>query len=76
MLYAIELSASRVVMVVGNKILIVDDEPSIARSLSFVLNKGGYDVTVAEVGEQAMALVRESTPDIMILDVMMPKING
>ena len=61
---------------VGNKILIVDDEPSIARSLSFVLIKDGYDVTVAEDGEQAMAFVRASKPDIMILDVMMPKKNG
>ena len=60
----------------GNKILIVDDEPNIARSLSFVLNKDGYDVSVAEDGDQAMAIIRDSKPDILILDVMMPNKNG
>lgn len=60
----------------GKKILIVDDEPNIVRSLSFVLNKGGYDVSIAEDGDQAMAMIRGSKPDILILDVMMPKKNG
>ena len=60
----------------GNKILIVDDEPKIARPLSFVLNKNGYDVSIAEDGERAMAMIRGSKPDILILDVMMPKKNG
>jgi len=60
----------------GNKILIVDDEPNIARSLSFVLNKDGYDVSIAEDGDQAMAMIRDSKPDILILDVMMPNKNG
>ena len=60
----------------GNKILIVDDEPNIARSLSFVLKKDGYDVSVAEDGDQAMAMIHGSKPDILILDVMMPKKNG
>ena len=60
----------------GNKILIVDDEPNIVRSLSFVLNKEGYDVSVAEDGDQAMAMIRGSKPNIIFLDVMMPKKNG
>lgn len=59
-----------------NKILIVDDEPSIARSLSFVLDKEGYDVSIAEDGDQAMAMIRGSKPNIIFLDVLMPKKNG
>ena len=60
----------------GNKILVVDDEPNIVRSLTFVLNKGGYDVSFARDGEQAMAMVRDSKPNILILDVMMPNKSG
>ena len=63
-------------MLLGNKILIVDDEPNIVRSLRFVLNKEGYDVSIAQDGDQAMAMIRDSKPDILILDVMMPKKNG
>ena len=63
-------------MLLGNKIMIVDDEPNIVRSLSFVLNKEGYDVSIANDGDQAMAMIRDSKPDILILDVMMPKKNG
>ena len=60
----------------GNKILVVDDEPNIVRSLTFVLNKGGYDVSFARDGEQAMTMIRDSKPNILILDVMMPNKNG
>ncbi|NQW23546.1 MAG: response regulator [SAR202 cluster bacterium] len=59
-----------------NKILIVDDEPNIVRSLSFVLNKEGYDVALAADGDQAMQMIRGSKPNILFLDVMMPKKNG
>ena len=58
------------------KILVVDDEPHIIRSLTFVLKKEGYDVSSATNGEEAMAKVRESKPSLMFLDVMMPKKNG
>ncbi len=58
------------------KILIVDDEPYVIRSLTFVLQKQGYDVSSATNGEEAMAKVRESKPGLMFLDVMMPKKNG
>ena len=60
----------------GNKILVVDDEPNIVRSLTFVLNKGGYDVSFAMDGEQAMTMIRDSKPNILILDVMMPNKSG
>ena len=60
----------------GHKILVVDDQPSVARSLSFVLNKEGYDVSIAENGDQAMAMIHGSKPNINFLDVLMPKRNG
>ena len=58
------------------KLLVVDDEPHILRTLTFVLEKEGYIVTSASDGEEAMAGVRSSKPDLMFLDVMMPKKNG
>ena len=58
------------------KILVVDDEPYILRSLTFVLSRAGYDVCSATNGEEAVAAVRDSKPDLMFLDVMMPKMNG
>ena len=59
-----------------NKILIVDDEPNVVRTLTFVLKKEGYDVATAENGEEALASIRESKPRLLFLDVMMPKKNG
>lgn len=58
------------------KILIVDDEPYVTRSLTFMLKKEGYNVSSAANGEEAMAKVRESKPNLIFLDVMMPKKNG
>ena len=58
------------------KILVVDDEPNVVRTLTFVLKKEGYDVSSAENGEEAIARVKESKPNLMFLDVMMPKKNG
>ena len=58
------------------KILVVDDEPNIVRSLAYILKKEGYDVSTAKDGEQAMDMVRDSKPHFMILDVMMPRKSG
>lgn len=58
------------------KILVVDDEPNIVRSLAYILKKEGYDVSTAKDGEQAMDMVRDSKPHLMILDVMMPRKSG
>lgn len=58
------------------RILVVDDEPHAIRALTFILKKEGYDVYSALNGEEAMARVRESKPDLMFLDVMMPRKNG
>jgi DNA-binding response OmpR family regulator len=58
------------------KILVVDDEPNVVRSLTFVLEKEGYDVASAANGEEAMAKIQEIRPRLVFLDVMMPKKNG
>jgi len=58
------------------KILVVDDEPNVITSLSFVLSKEGYDVSSAANGEDALAKIRQSKPSLVFLDVMMPKKNG
>jgi len=58
------------------KILVVDDEPNVVRTLTFVLKKEGYDVSSAVNGEEALVKARESKPNLMFLDVMMPRKNG
>jgi DNA-binding response OmpR family regulator len=58
------------------KILVVDDEPNVVRSLTFVLEKEGYDVSSAANGEEALAKIQEIRPKLVFLDVMMPKKNG
>ena len=57
-------------------ILVVDDEPFICRSLTFVLRKDNYHVLEARNGEEALVAIREHKPDLVFLDVMMPKLNG
>ena len=58
------------------KILIVDDEPFILKSLTFVLKKEGFWVDSATNGMEAKEKIQEVKPDIVFLDVMMPKMNG
>jgi CheY-like chemotaxis protein len=58
------------------KILIVDDEPFIVRSLSFVLKKMKHKIVSAGNGEEAIQKAKEIRPDLMFLDVMMPKKDG
>jgi len=58
------------------KILIVDDEQDIVESLKFVLEVNGYTCFCAYNGEDGLKLAKEIIPDLIILDVMMPKING
>ena len=58
------------------RILIVDDEPNIAASLEFLLQRGGFDVRVAHNGEEALAQAETFAPHLVLLDVMMPKLNG
>lgn len=57
-------------------ILVADDEPHIARSLNFIFKKEGYRVEMALDGEEAIRAIRENKPDIVFLDLIMPKKNG
>lgn len=60
----------------SKRVLVVDDEPNIRLSLEFLMRKAGYEVTGVEDGEAALAAVKEATPDLMLLDVTLPKLNG
>ena len=60
----------------AKKILIVDDEQDIVETLKFMLEAEGYECFCAYDGETGLSLAKEIIPDLMILDVMMPKING
>lgn len=57
-------------------ILIADDEPDIVETLKFLLESEGYRCLTAFDGEEALKLARDNLPSLIILDVMMPKING
>ncbi len=58
------------------KVLIADDEPNIVASLEFLMRQKGYDVRVAHTGEDALRSVGEFGPDLVLLDVMMPRMSG
>ncbi len=60
----------------AKKILVCDDEPFILKALTFVLRKEGHSVLEAKNGEEGLALIRENRPDVVFLDVMMPKKSG
>ena len=58
------------------KILVVDDEASIVTMLAYNLKKEGYDVVTAEDGEVALEKFESENPDLLLLDIMMPKMDG
>lgn len=58
------------------KILLVDDEPNIIMALEYTLRKNDYEIFIARDGEEAVALAEELVPDLVILDIMMPKVDG
>jgi DNA-binding response OmpR family regulator len=58
------------------KVLIVDDEPNIVVSLQFLMRKGGFETSVARDGEEALLEVERFRPDLVLLDVMMPRKDG
>jgi len=60
----------------NEKILVVDDEPFILRTLTFVLRKEGYDIATAVNGEEAVAQIRALEPSLVFVDAMMPKKDG
>ena len=60
----------------SKRILIADDEPNIVISLEFLMKREGFDVEVAVDGEAALKAVSEQAPDLILLDVMLPKRDG
>lgn len=58
------------------KILIVDDEPNIVMALDYAFQKNNYQVFIARDGQEALDLLQNETPDAIILDIMMPKVDG
>ena len=59
-----------------NRILIVDDEPNIVTSLEYLMKREGFQVEVAGDGEAGLKAARERRPDLVLLDIMLPKMNG
>lgn len=60
----------------ADTILVVDDEPSIVEVVSLYLRREGFDVLTASDGETALAAAREHLPDLIVLDIMLPKRSG
>lgn len=60
----------------AHKILIVDDDPYILMSLEFLMRKNGYDVMIARNGTEALDLLNKQVPALVLLDIMMPDVDG
>ena len=58
------------------KILVVDDDPYILMSLEFLMRKNGFDVMIARNGTETLELLEQNTPDVVLLDIMMPDVDG
>ena len=58
------------------KILIVDDEPNIVRSLEYAFKKKDYNVFIARDGTEALEIAEREVPDVILLDIMMPQLDG
>jgi twitching motility two-component system response regulator PilH len=59
-----------------SKVLVVDDSPTERHFLSEILSKQGYQVIMAESGEEAMEKAKSQRPDLILMDVVMPGLNG
>ena len=59
-----------------HSVLIADDEPNIVISLEFLMRREGYDVRIARDGQEALDQVAQAVPDLILLDVMMPRKTG
>ncbi len=57
-------------------VLVVDDEPNIVLSLEFLLSQAGFEVSTAADGEEALHAIESSPPDLVVLDINMPRVNG
>jgi CheY-like chemotaxis protein len=60
----------------GVKILVVDDDPDMRETLQMILESADYSVVTAEDGEQCLSTMKEAQPDVLILDLLMPRMDG
>lgn len=60
----------------NKRVLVAEDEPNIVESLTFLLERAGFDVSVETDGRQALQAATASPPDVMVLDVMLPEMDG
>ncbi|MAO07680.1 MAG: response regulator [Alteromonas sp.] len=58
------------------KILIVDDEPNIVMTLEYAFKKKDFEVFIARDGSEALNILKSEVPDVVLLDIMMPKVDG
>ncbi len=58
------------------KILVVDDDPDMRETLQIILESAGYAVVLAEDGEKCLSKLKEERPDLLILDLLMPRMDG
>ena len=61
---------------IAKKILIIEDDPSFSRAINHIVEKEGYDVSTASNGMTGLRMVKENQPDLLILDVMLPGLDG
>ena len=69
-------SAAGTIHHMGSKILVIEDEPAIITSVSYSLRKEGYEVVTATDGQTGLETARRDTPDLIVLDVMLPRLTG
>ena len=62
--------------IISKKVLIIEDDPSFLRAVSHIVEKEGYNVTNASNGMTGLRMAKEENPDLLILDVMLPGIDG
>jgi DNA-binding response OmpR family regulator len=60
----------------ARRVLVVDDEPNIVLSLEFLMRRAGFEVEVARDGAEALTALAGRPPDLLLLDVMMPELDG
>lgn len=63
-------------VVVNPKVLVVEDEPALADALEYSLSRQGYEVSVAGDGVKALEMARQTIPDLVVLDIMLPQLDG
>jgi DNA-binding response OmpR family regulator len=60
----------------GAKILVVDDDPDMREALQMILESADYTVVTGEDGEECLSMIKQEQPDLLILDLLMPKMDG